>query len=112
MFKKQINKSHPLLTIYITVGYYKALGATNCPTNEIVITKQECKTAASKLKLQLRGKFESKSHIRPNGCHWNTFHGPTPKVVFNTVLDPSALDLRPSIALHTGGICQAKGDSS
>ena len=90
------------------IDYFKALGGQNCPTNQIVASRQECEVAGSQLGYPFAKEVTSVDNPsnpgenRPAGCFWDQ-NGHS---YFNTNMDASAS------WNGVGGICKRKGISS
>lgn len=71
-----------------TVGntYQKGEPASDCPSQYVVTTEEECKAAAAEIGYPYNS--QSSNDERPPGCFWND--ATNPKLIFNTNFDGTA----------------------
>ena len=71
-----------------SVGFEKYPSGENCPTDRVVETLDECKTASALLGLTFYSSYSLT--YRPAGCNWRTEHPLNKKLsFFNTVVNPN-----------------------
>ena len=76
--------------------YWRTNGGENCPLDNVVVTEDKCREAASQLRLTYR--YRGSWDHSPAGCYVNSGD-----VYFNRMTDPSRTD--PSKNLHLNGVC-------
>jgi hypothetical protein len=76
--------------------YWRNSGGENCPLDNVVVTVDKCREAASQLGLTYKKGVLSVK--KPAGCYQNGGD-----VYFNRKTDPSKTD--PSKNLHLNGVC-------
>ena len=88
---------------YVGTGYYLGNLGSDCIMDEILTEKEECKVAATQLRIEYKGKY--KSNERPKGCYYRPIDN---TVYFNDQNQSVALN----IDARTGGVCKRSMSSS